>query len=57
VKAQAILKPVFEQADFEWTDDVAAEILTKVKHLDPSPELQVTAGTEGTDPGAETWVN
>jgi hypothetical protein len=29
VKAQAILKPVFEQADFEWTDDVAAEILTK----------------------------
>ena len=26
VKAQAILKPVFEQADFEWTDDVAAEI-------------------------------
>jgi hypothetical protein len=58
VKAQAILKPVFEQADFEWTDDVAAEILTKVEHLDPSPELQVTAGTEGTDPGApETWVN
>jgi hypothetical protein len=34
---------------------VAAEILTKVEHLDPSPELQVTAGT---DPGApETWVN
>ena len=58
VKAQAILKPVFEQADFEWTDDVAAEILTKVEHIDPSPEFQVTAGTEGTDPGApETWVN
>jgi hypothetical protein len=50
VKAQAILKPVFEQADFEWTDDVAAEILTKVEHIDPSRELQVTAGTEGTDP-------
>jgi hypothetical protein len=40
VPAQAILKPVFEQADFEWTDDVAAEILTKVEHLDPSPELR-----------------
>jgi hypothetical protein len=50
VKAQAILKPVFEHADFEWTDDVAAEILTKVEHLDPSPELQITAGTEGTRP-------
>jgi hypothetical protein len=58
VKAQAILKPVFEQADFERTDDVAAEILTKVEHLDSSPELQVTAGTEGTDAGVpETWVN
>lgn len=58
VKAQAILKPVFEQADFEWTDDVAAEVLTKVEYIDPSPEFQVTTGTEGTDPGApETWVN
>jgi hypothetical protein len=48
--------------DWLWStlhpDNVAAEILTKVEHLDPSPELQVTAGTEGTDPGApETWVN
>jgi hypothetical protein len=32
--------------------------LTKVEHLDPLPELQLTAGTEGTVPGApETWVN
>jgi hypothetical protein len=36
VKAQAILKPVFEQADFGWTDDVAAEILTKVEYIDSS---------------------
>jgi hypothetical protein len=58
VKAQAILKPVFEQADFEWTDDVAAEILTKVEYIDPSPEFQVRAGTERTDPSVpETWVN
>jgi hypothetical protein len=58
VRAQAILKPVLEQADFEWTDDMAAEILTKIEHIDPSPEFQVTAGTEGTDPGPpETWVN
>jgi hypothetical protein len=40
VKAQAILKPVFEQADFEWPDDVAGEILTKVEYIDPSPEFQ-----------------
>jgi hypothetical protein len=40
VKAQAILKPVFEQADFEWADDVAGEILTKVEYIDPSPEFQ-----------------
>jgi hypothetical protein len=56
VKAQAILKPVFEQVDFESTDDITAEILTKVEHIDPSPELQV-AGTEGnrSRPAAETW--
>ncbi|WP_433970387.1 hypothetical protein [Tunturiibacter gelidiferens] len=33
VKAQAILKPVFEQADFEWTDDVAAEIFDQGRAL------------------------
>ena len=57
VKAQAILKPVFEQADFGWTDDLAGEILTKVEHLDPLPELQVTAGSKGTDPGAGPGSN
>jgi hypothetical protein len=32
--------------------------LTKVEYIDPSSEFEVTAGTEGTDPGApETWVN
>lgn len=50
VKAEAILKPVFGQADFEWTDEVAAEILTKVEYIDPSPEFQVTTGTEGPIP-------
>jgi hypothetical protein len=50
VKAQAILKPVFEQAAFGWTDDVAAEILTKVEHIDPSPEFQVIARHRGHRP-------
>jgi len=53
VKAQAILKLVFEQADFGWTDDLAAEILTKVEHLDPLPELQVTAGSKAPTPAPD----
>lgn len=58
IQAQAILRPVFEDESFVWTDDIAAELLTKVEHLDPSPEFQTQQVPEGADPGAaETWVN
>lgn len=53
VKAQRILRRVFEDADFVWTDEEAARLLTEVEFLDPSEELKVAELPEGSDPGQQ----
>ncbi len=53
VKAQHVLRPVFEDETFVWTDEVATALLTRVEHLDPTPGMpEVTQFPEGADPGA-----
>lgn len=58
VRAQNVLRPVFEDQSFEWSDEKAAELLVKVEGYDPTPEQEVQQGPEGSDPGApQTWVH
>jgi hypothetical protein len=51
VRAQNVLRPVFEDESFAWSDERVTELLLKVEEFDPTPEQVVTELPEGSDPG------
>jgi hypothetical protein len=53
VRAGNLLRPVFEDENFVWSDEKVTELLLQVEKFDPTPVKETKVLPEGSDPGAQ----